>query len=570
MKQDFTELSKKFSNNINLAMATVLSDELGVTSDSLSKLGIGYNPTGQVDPDKESFSVRAFTFPERDDTGRIAGITIRHESGKLMIKGSKRGLYYQKNQGSTAGEKHYEPGEHNWKRVGAGLSCPVCGKSDGCLVSSNSPTNPAACVCVHISEGSRCPQELGFLHILKPDGEVSYGTQNTLPLSDLPVIVVEGASDTAAAMDLGFIGVGRPSAEGGIALLPGLLRGREVIVVGDNDAGAGKKGMESAHLTLLDVCPRVIKVMPPAQFKDLRQWKNQIGLTQQGFLDWVQERGDVSKDPNILESSVAYDIARSWLENEKTIDELPTVRCYHGQWMYYEDGHYANCDREEFRGQIYRYLDGKMYPKEGPKGDIKVVPYEPSRAKVSDIVDALSDWCTINVDPPTWLKNKGLPEPESLIAFKNGILDVDEYIKGNIKFYDPTPALFSYNILPYNFDEDVDSDIWDNFLEEIFNGEEDKIGLLSQWFGYNCVPDMRYEKLMLCTGRPRSGKGTVLNTLAAMLGSGQCVSTSFQTLCTEFGYHPLVGKLSVMLGDAKVPHPKEAAAALEKILQVFV
>lgn len=79
---------------------------------------------------------------------------------------------------------------------------------------------------------------------------------------------------------------------------------------------------------------------------------------------------------------------------------------------------------------------------------------------------------------------------------------------------------------------------------------------------------MSFEKLMLCTGRPRSGKGTVLNTLAAMLGHKQCVSTSFQTLCTEFGYQPLMGKLAVLLSDAKVPREREAKAALEKILQI--
>ena len=558
-KQNFTELAKILSSNVTKAMVDVLANDLGVSTDSLIRLGIGYHPT---------YAARAFTFPEREN-GEVTGISVRHLDGKLMIKGSKRGLIHE--VCSNGKGEQYESGKHNWDRVGVetGLACPVCGKQDGCLVAARDPSNPAAAVCVHISEGSVKPLLLGHLHILRPEGNVGNMPQNTLPESHLPIIVVEGATDTAAAMDLGFVAVGRPSAEGGMSGLPFLLRGRGVIVVGDNDAGVGVTGMESAHLALSPVCPRVTKVLPPKQFKDLRQWKNQVGLTQQAFLEWVGEYGDSSADPSVLPSHVAYDIAKTWLEREKTSDGLPTVRCYHGQWLQYTDGHYDICDREEFRGQVYNFLNGKTFPKETAKGDVKIVPYEPTRAKVSDIIDALSDWCTISVEPPVWLKDKGCPEPRDLVAFRNGILDINEYVRGRIKFHDPTPALFSYNILPYDFDEDAHSQVWDDFIAEIFDGKEnDRIKLLRQWFGYNCVPDMSFEKMLLCTGRPRSGKGTVLNTLAAMLGSKQCVSTSFQTLCTEFGYHPLIGKLSVMLGDAKVPREKQAAAALEKILQV--
>lgn len=560
-KKNFSKLFSTYSANIlNKSMVKFLADELGVSTSSLSKLGLGYHLEGYS---------HAFVNPERDNQGNIIGLMQRFADGKkLMIKGSKRGLIYEVNPEFLRNEEKYVPGKHNWEKVSKAFPCSICGKADGCLFPVGNFENPKAAVCVHIPEGSIKELELGYLHILRPEGKIRSRSQTLLPKTDKPIIIIEGHSDTASAMDLGFVAIGRPSAEGGTELLANLVRGQEVIIVGDNDAGAGKKGMEAVFRTLSPVCRKVTKVLPPQQFKDLRQWKNQVSLIETSFLEWVRENGDTGGDPNILEDDVAHTIAKTWLDRERSQDELPTIRCYKSQWIQYKDGHYSDCDREGFRGSVYHFLEGKLFPKTNTKGEISLSPYKPTRAKVSDIIDALSDWCTIESDPPIWLRDLGFPDPANLVAFRNGLLDVNEYVQGRIKFYDPTPALFSFNILPYNFDEDVHSELWEQFYEDIFNGNKEQIRLLSQWFGYNCVPDMSYEKLMLCTGRPRSGKGTVLNTLAAMLGSKQCVSTSFQTLCTEFGYQPLMGKLAVLLGDAKVPRQKEAEAALEKILQV--
>jgi putative DNA primase/helicase len=111
--------------------------------------------------------------------------------------------------------------------------------------------------------------------------------------------------------------------------------------------------------------------------------------------------------------------------------------------------------------------------------------------------------------------------------------------------------------------------MWRDYVKQIFNGDTMSVDLLAQWFGYNCIPDMSQEKMMLFTGRPRSGKGTVLTALMDMLGQEQCVSTSFQSLCSEFGYQPLVGKLAAILGDAKVPKHSQSHKALEKLLQII-
>jgi 5S rRNA maturation endonuclease (ribonuclease M5) len=84
------------------------------------------------------------------------------------------------------------------------------------------------------------------------------------------VLVVEGPTDTAAGLDLGFYTVGRPSCSGGGPQLKRLfqrLHTRRVAIIADND----EPGIRGAQ-TLCDVLPipSTIVVLP---CKDLRQFK---------------------------------------------------------------------------------------------------------------------------------------------------------------------------------------------------------------------------------------------------------------------------------------------------------
>lgn len=107
-----------------------------------------------------------------------------------------------------------------------------------------------------------------------------------------PVVIVEGASDVAAGLDIGgLVPVGRPGREGGIpdllALLADWPTDRDVIVCGENDrldkAGnvrpngdwPGREGaIETARQLALGLRRPVSAVLPPEGIKDLRQWWN--------------------------------------------------------------------------------------------------------------------------------------------------------------------------------------------------------------------------------------------------------------------------------------------------------
>jgi P4 family phage/plasmid primase-like protien len=539
------------------ALLQPLSEQLGVSIMSLNALEVGYAPVNE-------YGYSAWAFPERDDRGEIIGVLFRDVDGKkIPIKGSKRGLTYVCKK-----EENYE--KKKWVRVSKDKPCKLCGKADGCMYPDGEYDDPAAVVCVHISEGSNGPLSSnapGYLHILdKQRNTVRQCKLSTLSPSPHPILIVEGASDVAAAFDLGFTAVGRPSAEGGKKYLAELVTTRRVVIVGENDSGAGKLGMESAFAVLREICESVTKILPPTGIKDLRAWKNNGALTQQELLEYIANTGSSQFDPNIFDNDIAHTIAGNWLKQEKTVNGKLVLRSFLKSFVEFNGQCYEEASDERIHGDLYRYLSSKKFLHSN--GTIQ--PYKPSRAKIYDIRDACNAFCPIDVEPPVWLNaDKNNPDPRRLVTFLNGVLDVDEYLRGNIVLHKPSPDLFTFTVLPYNFNKDADCTVWTTFLNEIFSGDQEKIKLLQQWFGYNLVPDNSFEKLMLLEGKIRAGKGTILETLRAMLGDRNCCVSSFESLSHQFGYQPLMGKLAAIMGDARSLLRKDCSdMTLEKILRV--
>lgn len=99
-----------------------------------------------------------------------------------------------------------------------------------------------------------------------------------------PILIVEGASDTAALDHLGLCGIGRPSATGGIRELTELLRNqprdRRIVVMGERDQKPdgrwpGQQGAVRVAEQLSAQLGRQIPWrLPPEGSKDVRTWLN--------------------------------------------------------------------------------------------------------------------------------------------------------------------------------------------------------------------------------------------------------------------------------------------------------
>ena len=95
--------------------------------------------------------------------------------------------------------------------------------------------------------------------------------------SDGPVFLTEGATDTATAISAGLSAIGRPNNAAGAEHIAPLIRGRRAVVVGDNDATLnGWPGLDGA-LSLATKLKKLTGfqpdlVLPPLQYKDMREW----------------------------------------------------------------------------------------------------------------------------------------------------------------------------------------------------------------------------------------------------------------------------------------------------------
>ncbi|MCX7429345.1 MAG: phage/plasmid primase, P4 family [Planctomycetia bacterium] len=553
---DFADQQSVFEANVTPGMAGVLADKLGVTAASLMRLGLGWWPIEN-----------AWTFPERDAEGKVIGLIRRFWDGqKFCVKDAKRGLTYV----ATAVEDGYDPSRQTWLRVTDGYVCPICGGVKWCGVDGN-VTPPRFVRCMRKAEGSVYDDARGgHIHELVPGAfrpPLKYRTP--LESSALPVLVVEGQTDTAAGLDLGFVTVGRPSAQGGLKLLAELLRGRKVVVLGENDSGAGKEGMDKTYEALKPGCPEVVKVLPPEEFKDLREWKNRGGLDQEGLLAAVKD-GSTTSDSTMLEDKAPLAIAERWLREYHTAEGMPILRKFKGEWFRWNGEAYDRLDEDAgVRGSLYRFLADKMFKTFSPGGDMRIQPFEATRSKVSDIVDALTMTCPVKAEPPCWLDGRQEPRMEDIVVFKNGILDVAAYLAGTRKcLIPPTPNLFVQAAVPYEFDAKAACPTWIEFLGQVFDNDPGRTALLQEWFGYNMVSDTSMEKFMLMIGRPASGKSTVLDVMQSVMGRHQCAKSSFASLCSDFGLWPLLGKLAIILPDAHVPRQVDAIQALERIKSI--
>lgn len=102
---------------------------------------------------------------------------------------------------------------------------------------------------------------------------------------------------------------------------------------------------------------------------------------------------------------------------------------------------------------------------------------------------------------------------DTLILYQNGVLDLST---GALMPHHP--GYFTTNILPYNYEPQAQAPNWLAFLHSSLEGDQERIALLQEWFGYMISNSSRYHKILFMLGPPRSGKGMIGKVLEQIVG----------------------------------------------------
>lgn len=268
-----------------------------------------------------------------------------------------------------------------------------------------------------------------------------------------------------------------------------------------------------------------------------------------------------------------------------TDDKHPDVRTLHyfrNEFYLYEGGVYRALDIEAVRQRVFFAATALAKDFAAQTGRPKA---HVTMQVVSNVLNALRAHVLVEGEMPQWLGpvDSG-DKPPRYINCVDGLLDADVDTE-DLKRHDHTPLWFSVVQLPFPgapqthyFDEDEQAMMpiealganpneavlhqcpnWLEFLDMVFDGDQERIDLLQEWAGYLLSEENDAQKLMLLHGDGGTGKSTVLDVLAALVGESNVSHINIVNLFERFATCETIGKLLNVSNEFEKGEIQEAA-----------
>ncbi len=132
-----------------------------------------------------------------------------------------------------------------------------------------------------------------------------------------------------------------------------------------------------------------------------------------------------------------------------------------------------------------------------------------------------------------------------------------------------SPQWCSTVCLPFAHDPLATCPAWQRFLAEVVEGDQDRVALLQEFFGYCLSSDTSLQKALILVGKPRSGKGTIQRVLGALVGPDNSTGFSLERLATEFGPSALVNKAVALVGEVELSANPQRAKIVEVLKSII-
>lgn len=264
-------------------------------------------------------------------------------------------------------------------------------------------------------------------------------------------------------------------------------------------------------------------------------------------------------EPPVIDTKAPLKVARLFVAMNHKSPSVDTLWYWRSDWYIWTGSHYSVATDDLIRSQVYQFLEGCLhYVKD------MVEAVKPNTSLVNEVLAALKATQLIEVeDCPAWLVPSGIPASD-VIPCRNGFLRISTR-----RVETATPELFITACLEFDAVEQPAAPTeWLAFLDRIWETDNQSKECLSEAFGYMLTDATDQQKAFMLVGPKRSGKGTILRILELLVGRHNKVSPSFNSLGTQFGLQPLIGKRIAMISDARLSHRADQAAISENILRI--
>lgn len=272
-----------------------------------------------------------------------------------------------------------------------------------------------------------------------------------------------------------------------------------------------------------------------------------------------------AEDALILHPNDPLPSARAFVKRFHFVGDLLALRHQMNVFYAYQRDVSAYHERDEpaVRADLYGFLEPAKRRTGAEDG---LVPFQPTKAKVENVLDALRAVCNLPkaITAPCWLQDDPGFNPIDILACRSGLLHIPTRT-----LLPGTPAFFALNGLDFAFDPNAPAPAhWLAFLKQLWAEDEESIQALQEWLGYLLTPDTRFQKIGMLVGPKRSGKGTIGRVLRRLLGERNVCGPTLANMSEQHGLAVLIGKTAAIIADARITARSDAAVITERLLSI--
>ena len=218
------------------------------------------------------------------------------------------------------------------------------------------------------------------------------------------------------------------------------------------------------------------------------------------------------------------------------------LRYWREEFWRFHDGRYDKMPYSELQAEVSEFIREKFVRERVTNKGGEVVPV--TRNVVGNVMQALTSKVLVpaHIEQPVWL-GEGTPGP--FFVFTNGMVNADALLRADHAHLESHSAnWFTQTTFPYDYSAAAQCPRWLAFLNEVLEGDQGRIRLLQQWFGYCLTGDTSQQKFIVAVGDGQNGKSVALDVLTAMLGPENVSHVRVELFAQRFQLTMTLGKLA--------------------------